>query len=674
MAIIGAPTAENAEQVFDSAWSFSAVCLAVSAVVCLGVRRLGSGEDDVSKTPSLADSTRVLIAGRHSDETPKVTMPTSRHVRNGAAVDSSPSRPESAADFLGKAPVFAALSEKVRTKIANRSSELRLSAGEWLFREGEEADTLYVVRAGRLEVVNEADGKTIRVLGRGAALGELALLTAMPRSASVRAARDSVLVSIDRIEFDRLLEQEPKVAVALTRELGSQLRDSVGPSAQSRAVPVTIALVALDEQAGLPELGRSLAAELARYGRVDVLDGSEADLSGAAGDAVAAYAPVLDSAESRNDQVLLVAGNALSGGAWTEYCLQQADRIIAVGSGLASAESVAGHAELIGCDLAARDVAPGSGALKGWGEAIRPVETHAVRTESVEADIARMARRLSGNSTGIVLSGGGARAFCHIGVLEELTAAGVVIDRVGGVSMGAFIGAMFAMEMDPEEIDARCYEEWIRRSPLSDYTLPRRSLIRGERARAMLDRTFGQTAIEELGRSLFTGATELRSGGLVVNRWGPLWEAVGTSFSLPVLAPPHVRGPELLIDGSLVDNLPVETMASYGEGPVIAVDVKASFKRPTEGSDETSKASVSASKRQAGGEIRIPSLTETLARVLLLGSVNTTEAARRHADWMITPQTEGVGLLEFHQLDAAKEAGRRAAREALDSAPAAIFR
>ena len=83
-----------------------------------------------------------------------------------------------------------------------------------------------------------------------------------------------------------------------------------------------------------------------------------------------------------------------------------------------------------------------------------------------------MARRLCGRSVGIVLSGGGARAFSHIGVLEELLAAGVEIDRVAGVSMGAFVGALFAMGLDADEMDARCFEEWVQRRPLSDYTRP----------------------------------------------------------------------------------------------------------------------------------------------------------------------------------------------------------
>jgi NTE family protein len=236
----------------------------------------------------------------------------------------------------------------------------------------------------------------------------------------------------------------------------------------------------------------------------------------------------------------------------------------------------------------------------------------------------------------------------------------VTIDRVAAVSMGAFVGALFAMGLDADEIDARCFEEWVQRRPLSDYTVPRHALIRGERARAMLDRTFGNLTVEELALSFMSGSTELRSGRLAIHRWGPLWEAVGFSICIPVVAPPQMRGRELFIDGSLVDNLPVGVMADLGEGPVIAVDVKATFERSPDGARRT-------------GAPRPPSLGETLTRVLLLGSANTSDAARRHADLVVKPRAEGVGLLEFHQLDAAREAGRAAAREALEDAPAVLF-
>jgi len=125
---------------------------------------------------------------------------------------------------------------------------------------------------------------------------------------------------------------------------------------------------------------------------------------------------------------------------------------------------------------------------------------------------------------------------------------------------------------------------------------------------------------------------------------------------MPFLAPPQVRGRKLLVDGSLVDNLPLSTMAALGEGPVIAVDVKARFERSGAAGD-------------VGTNGRTPSLGETMTRVLLLASSNTSAAARRHADLVIKPRNDGMGLLEFHQLDRAREAGRRAVHEALEQAP-----
>jgi predicted acylesterase/phospholipase RssA len=120
----------------------------------------------------------------------------------------------------------------------------------------------------------------------------------------------------------------------------------------------------------------------------------------------------------------------------------------------------------------------------------------------------------------------------------------------------------------------------------------------------------------------------------------------------------------MFVDGSLVDNLPVKAMADMGEGPIIAVDVKGTFERPKNGS--------AAARAGDDRPPRPPRLGETPTRLLLLGSENTSEAARRHADLVIKPHAEGVGLLEFHQLDTAREAGRAAARKALERAPASL--
>ncbi|HZU60053.1 MAG TPA: MFS transporter [Solirubrobacteraceae bacterium] len=655
VAILGNPSPLDAVTAFHHAWTFGAVCLCVAGIGGLFVAHL-----EVARAPALGEAARAVfrlpvLAGAQAAPAPRarraITMPPSTHA----------SRSQSTAGFLATVPLFSGLPPELHAAVAERARVVQLGPGEWLFHEGDPGDALFVVRTGRLEVVDEATQRMIRELGRGDALGELALLTDMPRSASVRAVRASDLLAVSREDFENLLGSSSALALALNRTLAGQLRDARTPAPTMRPRPATVALVWLDGRSPDGDIGPALTAALQAHLSCVLLDGSQVRLEAPYEAPSAVYAPLLDQAEAQHDLVLLWAGSISSPTPWTEFCLQQADRIMALTRGGEVPAALSGRLEFRGCDLVAHDVTPG--ALGGWAEVLEPIESHVLRSETLDSDIQRMARRLSGRSVGLVLSGGGARAFSHIGVLDELSAAGVMIDRVAGVSMGAFIGALYAMGLDPEEIDAVCFDEWVQRRPLGDYTFPRHSLIRGERFRAMLQRTFGSALIEELPRSFMCGYSELRSGSLVLARHGPLWERVGFSLCLPVIAPPQVRGRDMYIDGSLVDNLPVQAMADLAEGPIIAVDVKASLDPPAAAQGDGARP-----RRRE----RPPSLGETLARVLLLGSSNTSESARRHADLVIKPRAEGVGLLEFHQLDAAREAGRVAAREALESAASLV--
>jgi EmrB/QacA subfamily drug resistance transporter len=655
VAIIGRPSPLEALSAFDNAWTFGAVCLLIAGLGCVFVGKLTH-----AAPTSLNRAARVVLG-----DTPSVPVPL-RTRRAIVIPDSTPAaaRVESAADFLARVPLLLGLERGLLEALASKLAAVRVAAGDWLFHEGDAGDAMYIVRAGRLQVVDEASGVTIRELGRGDALGELALISGSPRSASVRALRSSDMLAIARVDFEALMREAPELSFALNRVLAQQLRESRASTQVARPRPTTVALVALSDSVALEEIAQKLTTALERQMSPALLDGREVDAGGHAAGTSSVYGPLLDRAEGAHDIVILSAGTLGAGGAWSEFCLQQADRILVVTAGGPLPDGIADRTELRGCDLVAYEVTPGAGELAQWCECLEPIESHTLRRSDFDADIERIARRLSGRSVGIVLSGGGARAFSHIGVLEELVAAGLKIDRVLGVSMGAFIGALFSMGMDGEEMDVCCFEEWVQRRPLGDYTLPRRGLIRGQRVEAMLQRTFGERAIEELDRSFMCGCAELRSGRLVIARSGPLWEAVGFSISVPVLAPPQTRGRELFIDGSLVDNLPVETMSQMGEGPIIAVDVKATF-GPADGEPPRP------GKRLA--RAHVPGLGETLTRVLLLGSSNTSQAAREHADILIKPRAEGVGLLEFHQLDTAREAGRLAAREALETGLGELF-
>ncbi len=660
IAILGHPTPLTAADAFDNTWTFASVCLFVTGAGCLLVGRIST-----EKTPALRDAARSVRALRSITPQHAAAPPRARRAITGD-VSAAPPRAESVSEFLAYVPIFTGLEPDLRDQLAARAQITHLAAGDWLFHEGDPGDAVYVVRAGRLEVVDEAAAQVLRQLGRGDVLGELALLTDRPRSASVRAVRTTNLVAISRAEFDRMLESSPALSLALSRILGEQLRQTRAPAPRRRPRPVTVALLRAAAGDANHGLAQQCASALGVHLSTALLTGTEVAPPEDSVRAAATYGPVLDRAEAANELVLLDAGSLAAVTDWTQFCLQQADRILLVTAGGPVPGAVRARPELRGCDLVIVGVAPGRGALDGWASALDSIESHVLRADRLDADLARLARRLTGNSIGIVLSGGGARAFSHIGVLDELVSAGVLIDRVAGVSMGAYVGALFALELDLDEIEARCFEEWVQRRPLSDYTLPRHSLIRGERMRGMLHRTFGTHTVEELPRSFICGCAELRSGELVIARQGPLWETVGFSMCLPIIAPPQVRGRELFIDGSLVDNLPVEAMANMGEGPIIAVDIKAQL-------DHRPPSAVTDASSNGERPARTPSLGETLARVLLLGSANTSEAARRHADLLIKPQAEGVGLLEFHQLDAAVEAGRTAARQTLEHTGGALF-
>ena len=130
----------------------------------------------------------------------------------------------------------------------------------------------------------------------------------------------------------------------------------------------------------------------------------------------------------------------------------------------------------------------------------------------------------------------------------------------------------------------------------------------------------------------------------------------------------------LLVDGAMLNNLPVDVMASTDDGPIIAIDVTAKEPPPT--SDGSSGRTRTRRLRRRAAEAeeqeQLPALGETLLRGLMLGSAGPVESARGRADLLITPSSEGAGMFEYHQLDVLKASGHRAAAEALEHAPASI--
>jgi NTE family protein len=672
IAIAGAETLSTLRE----AWLFAGGCILAGALPCLVLVIKGNSQVH-PRASDVPDEQGAALA--EPDELELPVLPSLAASDGERAVVVA----QTVAEFLRKVHIFAELPEELLEQVASIARNVSLARGEWLFREGDPADGVYIVRVGHLEIVQEQpETAVLNTLTRGAVIGELALLSGSVRSGSARALRDSEMLKIEKVHFDELLNSTPALALGLTRVLSVQLQASRALPVTRRARPVTIALLALGHGVPLLEIADELSTAMCAHGRVAVLhpgdQGASAGEGDSRADAVGRFGPVVERCELEHDHVIMVCGDDPRAGTWDDFCLARADRVLAVvdasvrdgeaGVLAADADEPAGRSieRIRGCDLVGYGLRAGTGGLSNWIERLEPGGTFTLSSDGDRhRDVARMARRLSSRSLGIVFGGAGARAFAHLGVLEVLLGAGVRVDRVGGVSMGAFVGALLAAGHDSASIDACCYEEWVRRNPINDYTIPRSSLIRGRKSQAMLERVFGHTRIEELSRSFYSASVDLRESSLRIDRRGLVAEAVGASIALPLIAPPVRRGESLLIDGSLLDNLPLVPMSAGGEGPVLAIDIKNAEEQldaPESAPDPTADGS-------ARSHARLPPLTDTMARIALLSSANTDESARRHADLTIKVPLIGVGMLEFHQIDTARAAGHRAASAALEDAP-----
>lgn len=534
-------------------------------------------------------------------------------------------RPVSAVEVLRDVALFANLPDEGLRELAAMAQLVSFAAGEVLFERGDPGDALYVIRCGRLEAV--IDGVVVREAGRGEVMGEFALLTGGPRTATVRARRDAEVYAVRRSDLDLLLA-DPASARALVHHLAARIPGGAQPPPERTSA--VLALFPFDARTP-PELVRrlaeQLARELARHATAVRLD-DDADPG--------AWSARLDAAEVAHDLVLLVAEQPDD--AWARFCLRQADRPLVV---VHSADAPA-HRPL---PASTQLVSVGGPGPTRWLRAINPARHHLVGAELPASDVARLARRVAGRAVGLVLSGGGARGLAHIGVVDELRRGGIELDRLGGTSMGAVIAGLVAMGMETAEIIDVARRELVARRPFGDVVWPRHALLRGARLTATLQRVFGGALIEDQRAALFTVSTDLVAAEKVVHRSGPIVDAVGLSVRLPGITPPHRVGARLHVDGGVLDNLPIGVMVAEREGPVLAVDVAQPFAE-----DATAP---------------LPGIVDTIGRAMTIASWRREDPARALARAVIAPELGDIGLFDFRRLDELVERGRAAGRAAV---------
>lgn len=578
--------------------------------------------------------------------------------------------------LLRESAIFDGLDPAALAMLAAELEPRLVPRGGVVIRQGDIADGLYLVGSGRLQaVLTRADASQVVLgeVGRGAVTGEMALITDHPRSATVVALRDSHLFFLPSAGFSRVVQVHPPALRVIATALIDRLMDTIkrGPIISSATC---IAIVPLDASVDAAQLGDKLSVSLAPLvGNVRVV--ASGDIQAELGDAPSDLARAVwrDRLEASLGAVIYVADPEFA--SWTDECAQQADIVLLAASGDSSPElrpvehefrrrrgPVARRTELILLHDATTTVPRGT---RSWLESRDVYRHHHIRVDRV-GDYDRVARLLIGRAIGVIFSGGGARGAAHIGVLQALMQHGVPIDAVGGASIGSIIAGAVARGDPPDDIAAMLRASVVEKSPV-DLTLPAVSFAAGGRVTEHIREGADGLDLEDLWLNCFCVSTNLTRGGLEVHTRGPAWTAIRSSFSVPGLFPPMVndRG-EVLVDGGLLDNLPVSSMRAAHAGiAVIGIDVgtRREF-LPTSSvppSGVLSGWKFLASSLRGRALDNLTTLPRLLMRLTELGSLGDDD----RGDCYIRPSLDGVSLLDFDRFDELIESGRRDAGPAI---------
>jgi lysophospholipid hydrolase len=565
---------------------------------------------------------------------------------------------------------FGIVDEETLTSTCNSVEWRRLKQGEILLREGDESDSVFFVVRGRLvaTTIDPLNGERVKIgeAGRGDVVGEMGLLGHTPRTATVTAVRDTVVAGLGEFAFLSLVERQPRMMIELSLRAVARAKDPRWHSA-----PSTVLAVINGTDSPIDWLLDDMETELGRHGIVRRLSPERVDLAletpgvfdverGEIGDV--RVSRLVHEFELDADHLLVETGEAL--GPWSRRALGMADQAIVIAEPDLPEDRAALIRELLGgCPTGvARTlvlVHPRSDSRPTWSRNLSASlgTDQVINIEAGSAsDSARLARVAVGRANTLVLSGGGGRGFAHVGVYRALGELGFPVDLIGGTSMGAIIGAVMADRFEIDEIVA-----WTERHfPKSmDYTIPVVSLIKGSRIAKSASETFGERDIEDLWLSYFAMSTDLTTSRSHIHDGGSIALAIRATSAIPGVMPPVPYGDALLIDGGVLNNLPLDVARLRAPaGRVIAVDVAPPRGPSAHGDYGLSVSGWDAIRSRFGSDRSpYPSISAVLMRSMITASMRARDdhVLNGLADCYLDLDMRGVSMLEFdHPADVAQ--------------------
>ena len=564
---------------------------------------------------------------------------------------------------------------EVADAMVERGTRRRLAAGDVLFSAGEPGDRAFVVVSGRFREVASSDpARSTGYVSAGSIVGEEGLAHGR-RRVTIEAVRDAVVLEVEATTLRDLLVEHPREVAPLVLGLAG------GVSPPRRVLDRTVA-VAVTTDVNARQVTSRMAEQMASLGPTTHLWSARVDsmldrpgISHAVDDGPGEIRLLEYLAQVEHDACYLLLELDATMTGWSSRALRQADVLAVVASAdpgpdeQARIDELMSHAGprtlrvLVLMQSSDADRPRGTAELMGRFGVDHVL--HA-RAGSV-SDTARVARTLAGRPVGLVLGGGGARGFATLGVYRAMAKLGIPVDAVGATSIGAPLGAGMALGIAPDEVTREAERLF---HNILDYTLPLVSLLKGERTAEAIRARFDGWQIEDLWLPYFCISTNLTQGRMQIHRTGDVPTALRASVAIPGAFPPVPFDDDLLVDGGVTNNLPVDVMRRlHPTAEIIAVQV-APAKGPRAKADYgLSVSGWQAMKSKVGRGPRYPGLIAVLMRSMITGSLDQQEAAIQSgaADLLLDIDMRGVGLLDFERVTEVANLGYEAAMPMLEA-------
>lgn len=559
----------------------------------------------------------------------------------------------------------------------NRTEWVHLKRGEILFSAGDHQREMYIVVTGRLRVLSPDDNQiTIGEVGAGETVGELSLLSDEPHTATVIAIRDCYVVRVDEGDYLWLAESHPQISADIAGIIIKRQQEFIYQAKTRREQSITFAVVPLQSDIDLARLTSALRDHIQPFGTIETLDSNDFDaLYGYEGaSSLPQDHPIhimvtswMNQLERDNRYIIYLADPTLS--QWTQRCIEQADRILFVGSSTAShalhpveqaiqAQYPQVRTELILLHPESTTMPSGTA---NWLD-VRSVHTHHHIRLNDASHIRRTARRLTGHATGIVFGGGGARGMAHLGVIRGFEDEDIIIDMIGGTSIGALIGAAYALTGAYKDMYDLA-EKISNSKSIFDYTFPMVAIMKSKKVSRLLQTTYGDVSIEDLWIPFFCIASNLSKAEMIVSTRGKLHKALRASMSIPGVFSPVIRDGDIIIDGGVMNNFPIDIMQQWVEGGTV-IGLTSQSERPTssrrkfEIEDDISGWKILFNRLNPFSKnIKVPLLPITFLKTLEINTLEKQRTYRHAADLILNTDVHEFGLLAFDDYEKITEKG-----------------